>query len=81
MCHKKSSTLFHSQTEQRCLSGAEQITQILSAHTLAVIYMTYKGPVVCKTYDIAGIRCLQTKQIQIFIKYDTHVNPPVCFLL
>lgn len=67
--------------EQRCLSGTEQVAQILSAHTPAVIYVAYKGPMVCKTYDIAGIRCLQTKQIQIFIKYDTHVNPPVCFLL
>ena len=78
---KRTALSFILRWNKRCLSGTEQVAQILSAHTLAVIYMTYKGPVVCKTYDIAGIRCLQTKQIQIFIKYDTHVNPPVCFLL
>lgn len=81
MYHKKSSALFHSPMEQRCLSGTKQVAQILSAHTPAIIYMTYKGPVVCKTYDIAGICRLQTKQIQIFIKYNTHVTPPVFFLL
>ena len=78
---KRAALSFIPRRNKRCLSGAEQITQILSANTPAVIYVTYKGPMVCKTYDIAGIRCLQTKQIQIFIKYDTHVNPPVCFLL
>ena len=78
---KRAALSFIPRRNKRCLSGAEQITQILTANTPAVIYVTHKGPMVCKTYDIAGIRCLQAKQIQIFIKYDTHVNPPVCFLL
>ena len=78
---KRAALSFILRWNKRCLSGTKQVAQILPAHTPAIIYMTYKGPVVCKTYDIAGIRCLQTKQIQIFIKYNTHVTPPVFFLL